>query len=53
LARPQARWSPSRPGHAGVHGGHGRPPPAVLDFHAKATPCPRPYLRRSLLPYVP
>jgi hypothetical protein len=27
LAWPRARWSPSGPGHASVHGGHGRPPP--------------------------
>jgi hypothetical protein len=26
LAWPRARWSPSGPGHAGVHGGHGRRP---------------------------
>jgi hypothetical protein len=50
LARPQARWSPSRPEHAGVHGGHGRPSPAVLGFHAKVVSCSRPYLRRRLLP---
>jgi hypothetical protein len=42
--------SPSGPGHAGVQGGHGRPPPAVLGFHTKAVPRSRPYLRRRIFP---
>jgi hypothetical protein len=44
-ARRRPTRSPSGPGHAGVQGGHGRPPPTVLGFHAKAVPRPRPYLR--------